>query len=98
MPAAPGLGSRPLPSRRRLRRRTRGHHMSHASRRALLSIVAAVALLGAAAARAQGPAGSPAQAAAPGTPPLDRQALVEDLVAASRILADLGVVDGYGHV
>jgi HCOMODA/2-hydroxy-3-carboxy-muconic semialdehyde decarboxylase len=52
-------------------------------RNALLAIVAAVAL--SAPARAQGLA----------TPDL---ALIEDLVAASRILYDQGVVDGFGHV
>ncbi len=72
--------------------------MSHAKRRALLLSALAAALLGAASARPQGPAVPPAQAGAPGPAPADRQALVEDLVAANRILADLGVVDGYGHV
>lgn len=38
--------------------------------------------------------GARAQGAPTGVPP----ALVEDLVAASRILADQGVVDGFGHV
>src|SRR5499426_2611400 len=43
----------------------------------------------------------PRRSAAHATPasagPADRR-LIEDLVAANRILADQGVVDGYGHV
>ncbi|HKZ06075.1 MAG TPA: class II aldolase/adducin family protein [Methylomirabilota bacterium] len=39
-----------------------------------------------------------AQTAAPATAGPPDPALVEDLVAANRILADQGVVDGYGHV
>jgi ribulose-5-phosphate 4-epimerase/fuculose-1-phosphate aldolase len=39
-----------------------------------------------------------AQAPAPATAGAPDPALVEDLVAANRILADQGVVDGYGHV
>jgi ribulose-5-phosphate 4-epimerase/fuculose-1-phosphate aldolase len=40
------------------------------------------------------PASTPAQSAAPQPDPV----LVEDLVAANRILYDQGVVDGFGHV
>ncbi|PYO21832.1 MAG: aldolase, partial [Candidatus Rokuibacteriota bacterium] len=38
-----------------------------------------------------------AQTAPASAGPVDR-ALIDDLVAANRILADQGVVDGYGHV
>src|SRR3989454_818331 len=38
-----------------------------------------------------------AQTAPPSGGPMDRN-LIDDLVAANRILADQGVVDGYGHV
>ena len=55
------------------------------SRRGLIGSAAALALSGAA--RAQGPSD-----AAP-----DPQ-LIDDLVAANRILADQGVLDGFGHV
>ena len=41
--------------------------------------------------------GSPALGAPASAGPVD-PALIEDLVAANRILADQGVVDGYGHV
>jgi HCOMODA/2-hydroxy-3-carboxy-muconic semialdehyde decarboxylase len=44
-----------------------------------------------------GPRGVLAQGA-PMTAGAAEAALIEDLVAASRILADQGVVDGYGHV
>ncbi len=65
--------------------------MEHATRRQLLiggaSALAAVA----------GVRGARAQAApAPAGPPDPK--LIEDLVAANRILVDQGVVDGYGHV
>ncbi len=46
-------------------------------------------LAGARSATAQAPSAT----AGPGDPKL-----IEDLVAANRILADQGVVDGYGHV
>jgi ribulose-5-phosphate 4-epimerase/fuculose-1-phosphate aldolase len=39
-----------------------------------------------------------AQPAQPPAPPPDRAKLVDDLVAANRILVDQGVLDGYGHV
>ena len=39
------------------------------------------------------PAGGAPASAGPADP-----ALIEDLVAANRILADQGVLDGYGHV
>jgi len=35
---------------------------------------------------------------APSATPQDKDSLFADLVAANRILADQGVVDGYGHV
>ncbi len=44
------------------------------------------------------PAGVRAQAAAPASAGSAGPALVEDLVAANRILFDQGVVDGFGHV
>jgi len=62
--------------------------MSAVSRRQVLLGLAAVSLIAAERADAQAPA-----SAGPPDP-----ALVEDLVAANRILADQGVVDGYGHV
>ena len=64
------------------------------SRRNLLSpLTAALGLLAAGGALAQTASPAPlAQGSA------DRAADVEDLVAANRILADFGVVDGYGHV
>ncbi len=65
--------------------------MEHVTRRRLL-IASASAL--AAAARVRG---ARAQAAPATAGPPDPK-LVEDLVAANRILADQGVVDGYGHV
>src|ERR1700737_156409 len=40
---------------------------------------------------------APSQAAE-GAAPQDKASLFSDLVAANRILADQGVVDGYGHV
>ena len=54
--------------------------------------VAAGATLGATR-RASGQAGPPATSAGPADP-----RLVEDLVAANRILVDQGVLDAYGHV
>jgi HCOMODA/2-hydroxy-3-carboxy-muconic semialdehyde decarboxylase len=56
----------------------------------LLAIAGAAAALGMARARAQ---------PTPPAPEPDRRAkLVDDLVAANRILVDQGVLDGYGHV
>ena len=56
----------------------------------LLCLVAAVVLLfGSAPTRAQTPAAAP-----PGLDP----ALVDDIVTGSRVLADFGVLDGFGHV
>ncbi|HWE24137.1 MAG TPA: hypothetical protein VG496_09375, partial [Myxococcales bacterium] len=55
----------------------------------------------AASASAQAPAPQPApapQAAPSPTPEQARAKAVEDLVVANRILADQGVLDGYGHV
>ncbi len=69
--------------------------MIDSSRRTLLPPIAAALALFAGGARAQGPGSAPAEKPAA---PADRGALVEDLVAANRILADLGVLDGYGHV
>ena len=57
----------------------------------------AVMLAGVGMAQLEGPGRVFAQAAPATAGPADA-ALVEDLVAASRILADQGVVDGYGHV
>src|SRR5512132_1708306 len=65
--------------------------MEQVTRRALL-IGGASGLAVVAAAR-----GARAQAAPPTAGPPDPK-LIEDLVAANRILADQGVVDGYGHV
>jgi ribulose-5-phosphate 4-epimerase/fuculose-1-phosphate aldolase len=62
-------------------------------RRAFLA--GAVTALGAARAAAQTP---PASAGAPASVGSVDGKLIEDLVAANRILADQGVVDGYGHV
>jgi hypothetical protein len=67
-----------------------GTGMSAVSRRQVLLGLAAVSLVAAGRAGAQGSA--PASAGPPDP------ALLEDLVAANRILADQGVVDGYGHV
>src|SRR5262247_4428797 len=65
--------------------------MKNVSRRDLLtgSIVALASLASVRAARAQAPTAT----AGPADPKL-----IEDLVAANRILVDQGVVDGYGHV
>ena len=66
--------------------------MDHVTRRAFLHGGAAtIVALGPAPARV-------AAQAAPATAGPAAPALIEDLVAASRILADQGVVDGYGHV
>jgi HCOMODA/2-hydroxy-3-carboxy-muconic semialdehyde decarboxylase len=65
--------------------------MTHVHRRELLratALGAVAAVLGRRRAWAQAPA-----SAGPADP-----ALIDDLVAANRILADQGVVDGYGHV
>src|SRR5262249_1609714 len=64
-----------------------------AMRREFLGTMAAMAILGSLASRARPAAqGVPVSAGAPDPK------LIEDLVAANRILADQGVVDGYGHV
>src|SRR4029453_13173436 len=55
-------------------------------------------LLGLAATAVALHAASPPKAQAPASAGPPDPALVEDLVAANRILADQGVVDGYGHV
>jgi len=65
--------------------------MTTTTRRTFLAAGAA-ALAHAALARAAGAQPAPASAG-----PVD-PALIDDLVAANRILADQGVVDGYGHV
>ena len=66
--------------------------MDHVTRRAFLHAGAvAAAVVGGA------PHGASAQTA-PATAGPAATALIEDLVAASRILADQGVLDGYGHV
>jgi ribulose-5-phosphate 4-epimerase/fuculose-1-phosphate aldolase len=70
---------------------TRSKTMEHVTRRALL-IGGASGLAVMAAAR-----GAQAQAAPATAGPPDPK-LIEDLVAANRILVDQGVVDGYGHV
>jgi len=71
--------------------------MSEITRRGLLTRGAfALGALGVAATRGIARAQAPSAAAAAGP---DRKAkLVEDLVAANRILVDQGVLDGYGHV
>ena len=66
-------------------------HRPGLGRRALL---ASAVMLAALPARAQAPAPAPAPASAGAPGP----ALLEDLVAANRILFDQGVVDGFGHV
>lgn len=55
----------------------------------LIVLVALTLAQGIAASRAQSPAGSPA-----GVDP----AVIDDIVVGSRILADFGVLDGFGHV
>src|SRR5947207_6292087 len=65
--------------------------MSHPTRRTFLAAVAAV-LAHAVIARSAHAQMAPATAG-----PVD-PALIDDLVAANRILVDQGVVDGYGHV
>jgi HCOMODA/2-hydroxy-3-carboxy-muconic semialdehyde decarboxylase len=55
----------------------------------LIILVALTMAQGIAASRAQSPAGSPA-----GVDP----AVIDDIVVGSRILADFGVLDGFGHV
>src|SRR4249920_3087982 len=64
-------------------------HRSRSRRAILLAIPAVVALCASGHVAAQS---GPASAA-----PVDTQ-LIEDLVAANRILADQGVLDGWGHV
>lgn len=64
--------------------------MTHASRRQFVC-AAGFGLAGALVARA-------ATAQAPGSAGPAEPALVDDLVAANRILADQGMLDGYGHV
>jgi ribulose-5-phosphate 4-epimerase/fuculose-1-phosphate aldolase len=56
-----------------------------------------LAAIGATAVALAAPRGLRAQAAPVSAGPADSR-LIEDLVAANRILADQGVVDGYGHV
>src|SRR5262245_34810709 len=67
--------------------------MSAIARRDLLTGGAALA----AAVAFGGPARAAAQAAPASAGPADPK-LIEDLVAANRILVDQGVLDGYGHV
>jgi len=68
--------------------------VEHVTRRQLLAAAGALAVFaGHRLARAQSPSGPRPPTAGPADP-----ALVEDLVAANRILVDQGVLDGYGHV
>ena len=64
-----------------------------AMRREFLGTMAAMAILGSLASRAR-----PAAQVVPVSAGAPDPKLIEDLVAANRILADQGVVDGYGHV
>ena len=64
-------------------------HRSRSRRAILLAVPIVVALCGSGSVAAQS---GPASAG-----PVDPQ-LIEDLVAANRILADQGVLDGWGHV
>jgi len=66
--------------------------LTRRSARAILFAVAVQCIAGAAAAQT-----APAQNAPASAGPPDPQ-LIEDLVAASRILADQGLLDGWGHV
>src|SRR6266849_370164 len=63
------------------------HHLPMNGHTLSVCSLAGIALLA-----ASGPV-SPRTAAAP-----DRQTLIEELVLANRILANEGVLDGYGHV
>ena len=61
-------------------------------------LVAFVFLSGSASLRAQTPASPDAKAGSIGKAPIDKAALIDDIVIGSRVLAEFGVLDGFGHV